>query len=62
MFTICYFNTTSISLLVVTQNAVLIVKRLTSLLFRCLSSSDTLFYYRNSGKASFAQVRSSKWS
>jgi len=48
-----------ISLLVVTQNAVLCLKRLSAFLFRRLSSSDTLFHYRNSGKASFAQARSS---
>jgi len=48
-----------ISFLAVTQNAALCLKRLNAFLFRRLASLDTLFHYR-SGKASFAQVRSSK--
>jgi len=47
--------------LVATQNAVLCLKRLSAFLLRRLSLNDALFYYRSSGKASFAQVRSSKW-
>jgi len=48
-------------ILLVKQNAVQCLKRMSAFLFRRLSSSDTLFHYRNSGKASFAQVRSSNW-
>jgi len=53
IFTDCYLLR-FISLIVVTQNTVLCLKRLDAFLFRRFCSSDTLFYYRNSGKASFA--------
>jgi len=47
------------SFLVVTQKEVLCLKWLSTSPFRRLSSSDTFFHYCNSGKARFAQVRSS---
>jgi len=52
-----YYLMRFISLLVVTQSAVLRLKRI-AFLFRRLSSSDTLLYYHNSRKANVAQVRS----
>jgi len=55
VFTDCYLMR-FISLLVASRNAVLCLKRLRAFLFQRLSSSDTLSYNHNSGKAS-VQVR-----